>query len=96
MCRYTIAIDDAVIEQARPAFATESDIEPWLQHQMEQALLRLALVTRRDKNTEQRIQALAAADPATVSFRDLKGILSVPAPSLEQLRDEYITEKYGV
>ena len=96
MCRYTIAIDDAVIEQARPAFKTESDIEPWLQHQMEQALLKLALVIQHDKSTEQRIQALAAADPATVSFRDLKGILPVATCSPEELRDEYITEKYGV
>jgi len=91
MCRYTIAIDDTVIEQAKHAFDTESDIEPWLQRQMEQALIRLALTTQRDKKdgqqAEQRIRTLAAADPGTVSFRDLKGILPASSLSPEELRD---------
>ena len=44
----------------------------------------------------QRLMDFAAADPKTITLNDLAGILPAPQTSIEELRDEYIREKYGV
>ena len=46
--------------------------------------------------TLQRLMDFAAADPKTITLNDLAGILPAPQTLIEELRDEYIREKYGV
>ena len=43
-----------------------------------------------------RLMDFAAADPKTITLGDLAGILPAPHISIEDLRAEYISEKYGV
>ena len=49
-----------------------------------------------DDEALQRLMDFAAADPKTITLNDLAGILPAPQTSIEELRDEYIREKYGV
>ena len=49
-----------------------------------------------DDETLQRLMDFAAADPKTITLNDLAGILPAPQTLIEELRDEYIREKYGV
>lgn len=49
-----------------------------------------------DDEALQRLMDFAAADPKTITLNDLAGILPAPQTSIEDLRDEYIREKYGV
>lgn len=49
-----------------------------------------------DDETFQRLMDFAAADPKTITLNDLAGILPAPQTLIEELRDEYIREKYGV
>ena len=88
------------MEQVRPAFSTESDMELWLQRQMEQVVLQFVKETygqkARQQQSMQRIMDFASASPSTISFHDLQGILPASQLSPDQLRDDYISEKYGI
>ena len=99
MCTYSISIEDKLMEQLKPALGGESDVNEWMQRQIELAVLRYVQQlngksTRKD--SIQRIVAISEADGNTISLRDLEGILPVPQTSFEDLRDEYISEKYDV
>jgi hypothetical protein len=99
MCTYSISIEDTLIEQLRPTLGADSDVNDWMQRQIEMAVLRYILQLK-NKSTRQesiqRIKALSEADGSSISLRDFEGILPAPQTSLEELRDEYISEKYGV
>ena len=99
MCTYSISIEDTLIEQLRPTLGADSDVNDWMQHQIELAVLRY-IQQLKSKNMRQesirRIMAISEADGSSISLRDFEGILPVPQSSLEDLRDEYISEKYGV
>jgi hypothetical protein len=99
MCTYSISIEDNLIEQLRPTLGTDKDVNGWMQRQVELAVLQYVQQLKyRSKRQDsiQRIIAISEADGSTVSLRDLEGILPDPQTSFEDLRDEYINEKYGV
>lgn len=99
MCTYSISIEDNLIEQLRPALGANSDVNAWMQHQIELAVLQ-CIQQLKSKSMRQesirRIKAIAEADGSTLSLRDFEGILPASQTSIEDLRDEYICEKYGV
>lgn len=42
MCTYSISIDDAVMDQVRPAIGDERDVALWMQQQVEMLLIQMA------------------------------------------------------
>ena len=99
MCTYNISIEDTLVEQLRPAIGSEGDVGGWVQRQVELAVLRHVrqLRTHNDRqDSMQRLLDFAAADPSTVTLADLEGILPAPQTPIEDLRDEYVSEKYGI
>lgn len=42
MCTYSISVDDALLEQVRPAFSDNAAIEAWIRSQMNLLLIQLA------------------------------------------------------
>ena len=42
MCTYSISVDDELLEQVRPAFADNAEINSWMQSQIEALLLQMA------------------------------------------------------
>jgi hypothetical protein len=99
MCTYSISIEDTLIEQLRPALGADSDVNAWMQHQVEIAVCR-SILQLKSKSMRQecirRIIDISEADGDSLSLRDFEGILPAPQTSLEDLRDEYISEKYSV
>ena len=99
MCTYSISIDDNLIEQLRPTLGANGDVNEWMQRQIELAVLRLVQQRNSESKRQEsirRILAIAEADGNTVSLSDLEGILPASRTSLEDLRNEYISEKYGL
>lgn len=98
MCTYNITIDDSLMSQVRPTLGSDTDVAEWVQRQVELVMRNhLRQVGRSDakhKSTIQRIEKLAAAE--TVSLRDLEGILPETNVSFDDLRSEYISDKYGI
>ena len=99
MCTYSISIDDTLIEQLKPTLNANEDVNDWMQRQIELAVLQYVLQFK-SKSVRQesinRIIGISETDGDAVSFRDLEGILPPFQTSIEDLRDEYITEKYGL
>lgn len=42
MCKFSISVDDTLMERVRPAFSDNEAIEAWMQTQMDILLVRLA------------------------------------------------------
>lgn len=99
MCTYNISIDDTLIEQLRPSLGTDGDVHEWMQRQIELAVLRYVLQLKGDsmrQETIQRIIGISKADGNAISLRDLEGILPANQTPFDDLRDEYISEKYNL
>lgn len=99
MCTYSISIEDALVEQLKPSLGSDNDVKKWMQHEIELAVLRYVQQLHgksMEQDSRRRIMALSEADGSTISLCDLEGILPAPQSSFEDLRNEYINEKYGV
>ena len=99
MCRYNIAIDDALMEEVKPHIGRDVAVQSWLEELLRNALLSYvaqfadAGVSNQDKNIVEQLKSLEN-DPDGL-FK-LGGILKPSQYSAEELRDEYIREKYGI
>ncbi len=99
MCRYNIAIDDALIEEVRPHIGRDIAVQAWLEKFLHEALLSYAAqyadssVSNHDKEIVEQLKSLEN-DPDGL-FK-LGGILKPSVYSAEELRDEYLSEKYGI
>ncbi len=92
MCTYNITVNDTLIEQARPAIGTDTDIAKWMQKQVETILIRLACTLQHD----------AMGAEATLA-PELETILAMPlldnsevGLNGERARMEYFKEKYAL
>lgn len=99
MCRYNIAIDDALMEEVKPHIGGDVAVQDWLEALLHKALLSYAAqfadhnVLNHDKRIVEQLKSLES-DPDGL-FK-LGGILKPSEYSEEELRDEYLSEKYGL
>ena len=100
MCTYNVKIEDEVMEMVKPHFDGDAALRIWIERQLEKVMKEYAMQFRvsssaEDKSEEiyQRVKALEQ-DPRGL-FK-LGSILKPSKYSAEELRDEYISEKYGI
>ena len=99
MCRYNIAIDDALMEEVRPHIGSNIAVQSWLEEFLRNALLSYAAqftdsrVSNQGKTVVEQLRSLEN-DPDGL-FK-LDRILKPSKYSAEELRDEYLSEKYGI
>lgn len=80
MCTYNITVNDTLIEQARPAIGADTDIEKWMQRQVETLLIRLAVAPQHN--------AKATAEPLAP---ELETILAGAVEHAGKATDDRIT-----
>ena len=98
MCTLSVKMDDKVIEQAKTLFKGDSAMQAWLEETLHKALLEYmrqygTVKQDSDESVYMRVKALEN-DP--LGILKLGTILKPSKYSAEELRDEYISEKYGV
>ena len=67
MCTYNISLNDALVEQARPAFPDETALQQWMQEQISAALERF-LSKRKEVESEQKAMV---KESLTTAFNEL-------------------------
>jgi hypothetical protein len=77
MCTRTIHINDGLLEQVKPMFPSDDELQRWLESQMESVLLRLS----RQRNPK---------EPCTYSDEEMYAIVKQRLQSLEDGTAEFI------
>ena len=99
MCTGYIKINDEVMEMVKPHFHGDKELWAWVEKVVDQAMKDYAaqfnssMENVENKRIYQQIKALEK-DP--MGFLKLSSVLKPSKYSVEDLRDEYISEKYGV
>ena len=98
MCRYSLAIDDALMEEVKPHIDSDVAVQAWLEELLHKALVSYAaqFATESRNRGKKVVEQLKALENDPEGFFKLGTILKPSKYSAEELRDEYISEKYGV
>lgn len=84
MCTFDLSFNNALVDSIRPAFKDDNAIKEWMQHQLELLMAQLKVSQTNPQNASYHH-----------SLSHLRGI-GTTGQSIEQIRDEYYKEKYGV
>ena len=98
MCRYSLAIDDTLMEEVKPHIDSDVAVQAWLEELLHKALVSYAAQFATESRNRGRkvVEQLKALENDPEGFFKLGTILKPSKYSAEELRDEYISEKYGV
>jgi hypothetical protein len=98
MCRYNIAIDDALMEEVRPHIGQDTAVQSWLEELLNNALLSYAAQFEESSVSDNKkiVEQLKALENDPDGVFKLGSILKPSKYSAEELRDEYLSEKYGL
>lgn len=101
MCRYNIAVDEALMEEVRPHIGENVAVQSWLEEMLRKALEsyleQMATQKDRSKEREQVLERVKELENSS-GLSMLGGILGKPHAgfSWDELRDEALSEKYGI
>lgn len=98
MCRYNIAIDDTLIEELKYHIDKDIEIQTWLEDMLHKVILSYVaqFTTDSRSNGERVCRQVEALGDTPEGFFGLPTVLKPSNTSANELRDEYISEKYGV
>lgn len=98
MCTYNVRIEDAVLEEVKPHFAGDAAMQLWIEDVLRQALMSYAAQFRTKplSNCERISQQIKALESDPDGLFKLGRILKPSKYTIEELRDGYISEKYGI
>ena len=101
MCTYTFTLDDRLVNRIRPQFKGQEAMRSWLQQELELLITQRAEKTanassRQDKDAARTRILELASDKREITLADLKGVLAGATHSAEEMRSDYLTEKYGL
>jgi hypothetical protein len=98
MCKYNLAVDDVLVEEIRPHIGKDVAMQSWLEDVLHQALVSYAekLEIQSKNHSETIYKQVKELGDTPEGFFGLGRILKPSRFSAEELKDEYIREKYGV
>ena len=98
MCRFNLALDDALMEVARPTIGKDIAVQKWLEEMLHKALASYVeqVTSKSQSRSEKLCEQVKALGDTPEGFFALHTVLKPSNCSAEELRDEYISEKYGV
>lgn len=101
MCTYTFTLDDRLVGIISPQFNGQKAMQQWLQQELELLIVKRAEKTAQkqnlqDKELEKKRIMDFASGRRNMTFADLKGIMSGATHSAEEMRSDYLNEKYAL
>ena len=101
MCTYTFTLDDKLVDKISPQFKGQEAMLSWLQQELELLIIQRAETTidtvklQGKELAKKRVLEFASGKKKPI-FADLKGILADASRSAEEMRNDYMTNKYGL
>ena len=101
MCTYTFTLDDRLVSRISPQFKGQEAMRQWLQQELELLIVQRAekmgnvQKTQDKESARQRILELTSGK-RKMTLADLKGIIAGATHSAEEMRSDYLSEKYGL
>lgn len=100
MCTYTFTLDDRLIDRISPQFKEQEAMRQWLQQELEMLIVQRAEKTAdvqktQDKELARKQILELASGKRKPTLASLKGIMAGATRSAEEMRSDYLTEKYG-
>ena len=101
MCTYSFTLDDKLLESISPEFSSRQSMESWLQREFELLVRhhaeRVTAASKEKRKDELARRILALEDcQGSEGFYNMGGLFSDSKMSVQELRDEYVSEKYGI
>lgn len=101
MCTYTFTLDDKLVNSVSPQFESSEAMRSWLQRELEMLIIHRAAHTENmtvspDKATVRKRIIDVASGKHKMTFSDLKGIFACSKRSAEDIRNDYLIEKYDL
>ena len=102
MCRYNLSfsIDDQVVEVVRPKVGSDKALEAWMIQVLRKSMADYARELRAQAASaakcEDLLSRLKALPNTPEGFLQLDTVLSPAKSSIEELREEAYSEKYGI
>jgi hypothetical protein len=102
MCRYNLkfSIDDQVIDVVKPRLGGDKALEAWMVRMLKKVMAdyahELKIQTASVIEGEELLSKLKALPNTPEGFLQLDTVLRPAKTSIEQLREEAYTEKYGI
>ena len=97
MCRYNIAIDDALMEEVRPYIGGEVAVQAWLEELLHKALLNYAAQFANSGESNHGstiVEQLKSLENDPDGLLKLDRVLKPSQYSAEELRDEYLIDNH--
>ena len=101
MCTYTFTFDDRLVDRISPQFKGQEAMRQWLQQELELLIVQRAENIGKVPSPQDKELARKRITELTLGKRkptlvDLKGIMAGAAHSVEEMRSDYLAEKYGL
>ena len=99
MCTGNIRVSDEVMEMVKPHFGGDKELWAWVEKVVDKAMKDYAAQFKSavEENDNERIyQQIKALENDPEGFLKLSNILKPSIYSAEELRGDYLSEKYGV
>lgn len=102
MCRYNLKfnIDDQVVDVVRPKLGSDKALEAWMIRMLKNAMADYAHELRNQKTSvvdgEDLLSKLKSLPNTPEGFLHLDTVLRPAKTSIDELREEAYTEKYGI
>ena len=96
MCTRNVRINDRVMNLAKSHFKGEEALQLWIEKQLDRALWDYVSQFEDKEDDDHLLEKLRAIDDSPEGFLMLDTVLTPSKSSIEELREEAYSEKYGI
>ena len=101
MCTYTFTLDDRLVDKISHQFKGQEAMHQWLQQELELLIAQRAentanVLNPQDKELARKRVMELTSGVRKMTLTDLKGIMAGATHSVEEMRKDYLIEKYNL
>ncbi len=97
MCTYNVRVDDHVVELMKPHFDNDKALQLWIERQLQKVMWEYAAQFEKPmEHNDRLLEQLLALDNSPEGFLKLDKVLPPSISSIEELKEDAFSDKYGI